>query len=71
MDRPWMKSWLAYLSKELSYPRGKKPVFEYLRDNAREFPDRTAIIFYGAEGDRIQGRTPHERRGKNTQKNIG
>lgn len=44
-----MKSWPRYLSKELIYPRGKKPVFEYLRDNAREFPDRIAIIFYGAE----------------------
>jgi len=49
MDRIWMKSWPEYLSKELSYPRGRKPVFEYLRDNAQEFPDRTAIIFYGAE----------------------
>ncbi len=49
MDRIWMKSWPKYLSGEISYPRGKKPVFEYLRDNARELPDRPAIIFYGAE----------------------
>jgi long-chain acyl-CoA synthetase len=49
MDRIWLKSWPQYLTKELSYPRGKIPIFEYLRDNAREFPDRTAIIFYGAE----------------------
>jgi long-chain acyl-CoA synthetase len=49
MEKFWMKSWPDYLSTELSYRRDKKPVFEYLRDNAQEFPDRVAIIFYGAE----------------------
>lgn len=48
-NRIWTKSWPQYLSRKLAYPRGKKPVFEYLRENAKEFPERTAIIFYGEE----------------------
>jgi len=43
------KYWPSYVPTEVTYPRGKKPVFEYLRDNAGEFPDRPAIIFYGKE----------------------
>jgi long-chain acyl-CoA synthetase len=49
MERIWMKNWPKHVPKEASYPQGKKPVFEYLRDNARAIPDRTAIIFYGKE----------------------
>lgn len=49
MKRVWMKNWPDFISEESLYPRGRKPIFEYLRDNAREFPDRTAIVFYGKE----------------------
>jgi long-chain acyl-CoA synthetase len=49
MDRIWMKHWPEFVPQEVTYPKGKKPIFEYLRDNARDFPDRTAIIFYGQE----------------------
>jgi len=49
MEKIWMKNWPSFVPAEVSYPRGKKPIFEYLRDNAREFPDRIAIIFYGKE----------------------
>jgi long-chain acyl-CoA synthetase len=49
MEPLWMKNWPDFIPKEASYPQGKKPVFEYLRDNARAYPDRTAIIFYGKE----------------------
>jgi long-chain acyl-CoA synthetase len=49
MERIWMKNWPDFISQESPYFRGKKPLFEYLRDHAREFPDRTAIIFYGKE----------------------
>lgn len=49
MDKIWMKSWPDFLPKETLYTKGKKPVFEYLRDNAKEFPDRVALIFYGKE----------------------
>ncbi|KJS32756.1 MAG: AMP-dependent synthetase [Desulfatitalea sp. BRH_c12] len=44
-----MKNWPAFIPQEVTYPKGRKPVFEYLRDNAREFPERTAIVFYGQE----------------------
>jgi len=49
MEPIWMQHWPAHIPQDAIYPRGKKPVFEYLRDNAREFGDRTAIIFYGQE----------------------
>lgn len=49
MEHIWMKNWPDFISQESPYSRGKKPLFEYLRDNAREFPDRTAIVFYGRE----------------------
>ncbi len=49
MERIWMNHWPAFIPQEATYPKGKKPVFEYLRDNAREFPDRTAIVFYGKQ----------------------
>ncbi len=47
MDKIWMKSWPDFLPKETLYTKDKKPIFEYLRDNAKEYPDRTALIFYG------------------------
>ncbi|WP_054033953.1 AMP-binding protein [Desulfatitalea tepidiphila] len=49
MEPIWIEQWPSFIPKEITYPRGRKPVFEYLRDNAREFPDRTAIVFYGKE----------------------
>ena len=49
MEKIWMKSWPDFLSKEPVYPQGEKPVFEYLRNNARSFPNRVAINFYGRE----------------------
>lgn len=49
MERIWMKNWPAFVPEEVSYPRGKKPLFEYLRENAAAFPDRPADIYYGKE----------------------
>jgi long-chain acyl-CoA synthetase len=49
MKRVWMKNWPDFIPEETRYPQGKKPIFEYLRDNARKFPDRTAIVYYGKE----------------------
>ena len=49
MERIWMKNWPSFIPREVQYPKGKKPVFEYLRDNAREFPERTAMVYYGKE----------------------
>lgn len=47
MDRFWMKNWPAGVPTELAYHLGPKPLFEYLRQNAREMPDRAAYIYYG------------------------
>ena len=49
MEKIWLKNWPKDLPKELVYPQGKIPVFEYLRINAKESPNKTAIIFYGKE----------------------
>ena len=49
MERIWMQNWPSYVSPDLNYPWKKTPLFEILRGNAREFPDRVAIIFYGRE----------------------
>ncbi len=49
MKRLWMKSWPAGVSKKLEYRLGEKPLHAYLLQNARDFPDKTAYIFYGRE----------------------
>lgn len=49
MEPIWMKHWPSFIPQEVVYPKGRKPLFDYLRDNARAFPDRTAIVFYGRE----------------------
>ncbi len=49
MERIWMKSWPVGVPTELTYRLGQKPLFEYLRQNAREMPDKPAYIYYGRE----------------------
>ncbi|MBU2549345.1 MAG: AMP-binding protein [Proteobacteria bacterium] len=49
MERIWMKNWPSGVPAELTYRIGQKPLFEYLRHNARETPDKAAYIFYGRE----------------------
>ncbi len=49
MDNFKRKSWPQYLSPELSYRQGQKPLHEYLRDNAKLNPEKIAIIWYGRE----------------------
>ncbi len=49
MERIWMKNWPKDVSPELHYRLGEKPLHEYLLQNARDFPDKTAYIFYGRE----------------------
>ncbi len=44
-----MKNWPAGVPTELTYRLGPKPLFEYLRQNAREIPDKAAYIYYGRE----------------------
>jgi long-chain acyl-CoA synthetase len=43
------KNWPTYLSPELRFERGKRPLFEYLAIHAQEHPNRPALIFYGKE----------------------
>ena len=47
MDRIWMKSWPKDVPTKLVYRLGEKPLFQYLRQNALDFPDKPAYIFYG------------------------
>ena len=47
MERIWMKNWPKGVSAKLEYRLGEKPLHEYLRQNARDFPDKPAYIFYG------------------------
>lgn len=47
MERIWMKNWPTGVPTELTYRLGTKPLFEYLRQNAKEMPDKPACIYYG------------------------
>ncbi|AET66557.1 acyl-CoA synthetase (AMP-forming)/AMP-acid ligase II [Desulfosporosinus orientis DSM 765] len=49
MDRQRCGYWPSDLAPELNYKRGLKPLHEYLRDNARQNPEKAAIIWYGRE----------------------
>lgn len=49
MEKIWMKLWPDDVPKELKFPDGERPVFEYLRLHAQRTPDDIAIIFYGRE----------------------
>lgn len=49
MERIWMKSWPEGVPTRLEYRLGEKPLFEYLRQNARDWPNKTAYAFYGQE----------------------
>jgi len=43
----WMKNWPEGVPTQLVHRLGEKPLHEYLRQNARDFPDKPAYIFYG------------------------
>lgn len=49
MERIWMKTWPKGVPATLIYRLGEKPLHEYLRQNARDFPNKSAYIFYGQE----------------------
>jgi long-chain acyl-CoA synthetase len=49
MERIWMKNWPEGVPTKLEYRLGEKPLFEYLRQNAKDLPDKPACIFYGRE----------------------
>ena len=61
-DRPWLRHYEAGVPAEVAV--SKVPVDELLRDAARRYPDRTALIFFGArtsyaELDRAADRFAH------------
>jgi acyl-CoA synthetase (AMP-forming)/AMP-acid ligase II len=47
-DRLVKEAWPDGFPEEPAYRLGKIPLTEYLRDNAREFPERPCVIFYGS-----------------------
>jgi len=47
MERIWMKNWPEGVSTELKYRLGMKPLHEYVQQNAIDYPDKPAFIFYG------------------------
>lgn len=49
MEKLWLKNWPEYMPKEMVYPHGRIPVFEYLRINTKKNPEKIAVIFYGKE----------------------
>jgi long-chain acyl-CoA synthetase len=46
LDKPWKKHYTAEVPGSLSYTAA--PIDHFLRESARSFPDRTALIFEGA-----------------------
>ncbi len=45
MERVWMGAWPEGVPQELGFP--EKPLHEFLRDNTRSHPEKTAINYYG------------------------
>lgn len=48
-EKLWLKNWPEWLPRSVQFKRGEIPLFEYLRKDAEEFPDRVAINFFGKE----------------------
>lgn len=44
MEKPWSKSWPKGVPESISYP--EIPLFELLRNTAKKYPKKEAIIFY-------------------------
>lgn len=49
MEKLWLKNWPADTPTEPRYDFGQAPVHEYLRQRAKQAPDKIAMIFYGRE----------------------
>ncbi|WP_449355380.1 AMP-binding protein [Virgibacillus natechei] len=47
MNSVLKKSWPKDIPEKLNYRLGEKPLHEYLIQNARDYPDQSAYIFYG------------------------
>jgi long-chain acyl-CoA synthetase len=47
MKKIWMKHWPEGLPETIAFEHGDIPVHEYLRIQARQKPEKAAVIFYG------------------------
>jgi long-chain acyl-CoA synthetase len=45
MDRPWLKYYETNVPPNLQYPA--TPLFQFLNDSAKRYPENNAILFYG------------------------
>jgi len=45
MDKTWLKWWPQGVPFSINYP--VIPLYDFLRNSARKYPNRTALIFYG------------------------
>jgi len=45
MERPWLKSYEKEVPSTVPYP--KVPLFNFLTESAKRFPQKTATVFYG------------------------
>ncbi len=49
LNQLWKKNWPDHLPREPIYPLGEIPLTDYLREWARQTPDKACLIFYGKE----------------------
>ncbi|MBW2090588.1 MAG: AMP-binding protein [Deltaproteobacteria bacterium] len=49
LDKLWEKNWPAHLPREPLYPFGEILLTDYLREWARQTPDKPCLIYYGTE----------------------
>ena len=47
MDRPWLKFYDSSVPPRLEYP--EIPLFQFLTDSARRFPENCALLYYGKQ----------------------
>jgi long-chain acyl-CoA synthetase len=47
MEKPWLRSYEGGVGDSLKYP--EQPLFQFLINSAKQFPDHPALTFYGKE----------------------
>lgn len=47
MEKKWLNSWPDGMPQKLDF--SNKPIYEFLRDNAQNNPEKVAIIYYGRQ----------------------
>jgi long-chain acyl-CoA synthetase len=49
LQKLWQKNWPAQLPREISYPLGEILLTDYLKERAKQMPDKPCLIYYGTE----------------------